>query len=158
MIGLFFAPKFQTTWSNGFRKYIRKVSPGFLKPTAPVFGHLLKEPTSTHCPYLLSQFPLLFPHGRHIPLLQISSPRLGTSSEKRFALCSSAPSKVLCANHIHITRRVSVGALPPSECRERGAGRRRKEKVRASQLTPHLFVSSPCGFTLHPLLQWESAC
>jgi hypothetical protein len=57
------------------------------------------------------------------------------------------PSRTMCES----------GVFPPSEHRQgqAGGGRIKHEGL---WLTPHLFVSRPCGFTLHPLLQWEAAC
>ena len=83
------------------------------------------------------------------------------------SLCPSllCTSKVLYGNHNHTTRRVSQGrgrvgyggGLSPSDRRERaGAGEGGWGKGPAAHTS--LIVSSPCGLTLHPLLQWESAC
>lgn len=159
MLGfLFVSSKFQTTWSNGFYNYVSRASPASWSKQPQFFGPLLWGPASPHfltcshnpcsCCSIEGSFP---------SIALVWSPGLETGSEKPFALRSPAPSKALCKPHPYRPTCESGGSSP-SECRERGAGRRRKEKVRASRLTPHLFVSSPCGSTFHPLLQWESAC
>ena len=83
------------------------------------------------------------------------------------SLCPSllCTSKVLCGNHSHPTRSVSQGRSRVRVWRgivpfilQGGGGSRRRRRGKGPEAHTSLIVSSPCGLTLHPLLQWESAC